>query len=303
MQKELPTGSIVALVTPFDKYGKIDCKKVRQLVSWHKQQGTRGVVVFGTTGEGCLLSDREKNALLSACVEEAQGELFVFAGSGNNDTLKAVADGRRYCQLGADGLLVISPYYQKSNDDGMLKHFLAIAEGSQKPIVLYNVPSRTGCEISLNLLARLKKHKNVCGIKEASANFDYLCRVAQLAEEDFLLYCGCDQFFLPYLSLGATGVISVWANVMPRVVADLSQDWFEGRVREARQAQLKYWEFVNLLFEEPNPIPVKQTMNILGWSVGSPRLPLGQLSKRANAKIIRQLKILGVVTDEDSGCR
>jgi len=289
VQKTLPTGSIVALVTPYDESGKVNYKKIKRLVEWHKSQGTSGIVVFGTTGESCCLSTAEKEKILATCLEQADGDIFVFAGSGNVDTFKAVDLSRRFCQLGADGLLVVSPYYLKTNDDGMLKHFLAVAESATKPVVPYNVPSRTGCEISLSVLTKLKKHENVRGLKEASGNFNYLTNVVKLADENFIIYCGCDEFILPYFALGARGVISVWANATPAVVAQLADACLQNRMAEARKMQLDYLDFVKGLFVEPNPIPIKGVMNYLGWQVGAPRLPLGELSKKNLNFLAREL--------------
>lgn len=293
--KKIPKGSIVALVTPFDKYGKVDCKKIKQLVAWHEQNGTAGIVVFGTTGESPTLTHKEKLLVLETCLSAVKNDTFVFAGSGSNDTFKAVEDTREYGRLGADGLLVVSPYYNKTNDDGMLKHFLAVAEASVKPIVLYNVPSRTGCCISTSVLDKLSKHENVVGIKEASGNLAYASKVATFAKENFALYCGNDDIILPYLSLGARGVISVWANVMPSVVAELVKSWFLGKVNKAKKIQLHYLEFIDLLFCQPNPIPVKAVLNILGFGVGLPRLPLGQLTKKEKQRLKQALVELGEI--------
>ncbi|MBR5250980.1 MAG: 4-hydroxy-tetrahydrodipicolinate synthase [Clostridia bacterium] len=290
--KILPQGSIVALVTPFDEYGRVNLKKIKQLIGWHKANGTKGIVAFGTTGESCTLTNTEKLRILQTALTEANNQLFVFAGSGTSDTFKAVKDSQRFAIEGADGLLVVSPYYLKTNDDGMLKHYLAIAESCVKPIVLYNVPTRTGCEISFEVLQKLKHHKNVLGIKEASKNLDYLTRVSRIIDKDFLLYCGNDDALLPYLSMGASGVISVWANAFPQVVARLVQDWFDGNFSQALSTQQKYQELIDLLFVEPNPIPIKALLNLMGYGVGNPRLPLGEVSPKTQAFIKSQLKKL-----------
>jgi len=167
---------------------------------------------------------------------------------------------------------------------------LAVAESSAKPIVLYNVPSRTGCEIFADVVKVLKQHKNVVGIKEASKNLDYLNKISQLIDQDFLLYCGNDDALLPYLSMGASGVISVWANAFPQVVAKLVDEWFSGNVKGALSTQLKYQELIDLLFVEPNPIPIKALLNQMGWQVGKPRLPLGEVSPKTLQKLKTQLK-------------
>ena len=288
-KKSLPKGSIVALVTPFDEYGRVDAKKIKQLVKWHVAKGTKGIVAFGTTGESCTLTNTEKQKILDTVLTEANGRLFVFAGSGSTDTFKAVKDTRRFGLMGADALLVVTPYYLKTNQDGMLKHYLAVAESSVKPIVLYNVPSRTGCEIFADVVSVLKQHKNVVGIKEASKNLDYLNKIAQLVDQDFLLYCGNDDALLPYLSMGASGVISVWANAMPQVVAKLIDEWFSGNFSQALRIQLKYQDLIDLLFVEPNPIPIKALLNQMGWQVGKPRLPLGEISQKTSILLKNQL--------------
>lgn len=296
-KRALPVGSIVALVTPFDKYGKVDCKKIKRLVSWHKASGTAGVVVFGTTGESPTLTQEEKQAVLESALQEAQGEIFVFAGSGSNDTAKAQRMAKDFCKIGADGLLVVSPYYNKTNDFGMTEHFLRVADASCKPILAYNVPSRTGCSISFEVLQKISTHPNIAGIKEASGNLSYAVKVAQLVNENFALYCGNDDSILPFLALGALGVISVWANVMPYAVAQLVSCWQEGKTQQAREIQLRYLDFINLLFVEPNPIPVKTALNILGFDVGLPRLPLGKLCKKNKVLLHRVLKELGEIYD------
>ena len=292
-KKELPYGSIVALVTPFDKYGRVDCKKIKQLVGWHKASGTVGIVACGTTGEGATLTDAEKRLVTETCVTAADGEIFVLAGSGSNDTAKATELSRELSKTGADGLLVVTPFYNRTNADGLFRHFESVADAVDLPIMLYNVPSRTGCEISFDVAKKLKSHPNVAGIKEASGNLSFAAKIATLTDENFSLYCGNDDLILPYLSIGAKGVVSVWANFTPTKVAELWTAWQVGDVERARKIQLRYLDFINLLFAEPNPIPIKTLLNMAGFNVGLPRLPLGRLSAKTRQELKKQVLGLG----------
>lgn len=292
-KKRLPYGSIVALVTPFDRYGRVDCKKIRQLVGWHKASGTVGIVACGTTGEGATLTDAERRLVVETCVSESDGELFVLAGSGSNDTVRTAELSRDLAKTGADGLLVVAPFYNRPNDDGMYRHFECIAESVDLPIVLYNVPSRTGCEISFEVVKKLKNHPDVVGIKDASGNLSFASKIATLTDENFSLYCGNDDLILPYLSVGARGAISVWANFMPDKVAELTDAWQDGKADAARKIQLRYLDFIRLLFAETNPVPIKALLNMAGFNVGLPRLPLGRLSTKVRNALRKKLSCMG----------
>jgi 4-hydroxy-tetrahydrodipicolinate synthase len=289
----LPTGSIVALVTPFDAYNNVDYKKLGHLIEWHIKQGSDGIVVLGTTGESPTLSEKEKEQIVSFAAEKADNRIFLIAGSGSNDTAHAVSLSKKYENL-CDALLVITPYYNKTNTQGMIKHFSTVADAVTKPIIMYNVPGRTGCNIDFEAAAQLKQHKNICSIKEASGNISYSAKIATLLDDNFCMYSGNDDIVVPMLSIGAIGVISVWANLTPKACSNLVHLYLKGERKEALQIQLKYLNLINLLFKETNPIPVKAALNYLGVDVGQCRLPLYEISDAAAKPLFEEIDRLKI---------
>ncbi len=289
----LPKGSIVALITPFDAYNNVDYKKLNQLIEWHINEGSDGIVILGTTGESPTISEKDKEEIVSFTAEKVNNRIFLIAGSGSNDTSHAVCLSKKY-QDYCDALLVITPYYNKTNTQGMIKHFLTVADAVNKPIIMYNVPSRTGCNIEYEACEQLKQHKNICAIKEASGNISYSSKIATLLDDSFCMYSGNDDIVVPMLSLGAIGVISVWANLTPRVCANLVRDYFKGDTQKALKIQLKYLNLINLLFKETNPIPVKAALNYLGVNVGQCRLPLYQISDTAAKPLFDEIDRLKI---------
>ena len=267
-------GSLVALVTPFHADGSINFDKLGELLQWHVDNKTDGIVILGTTAEAATMSQDECDAVCRFAVEKVGGKIPLIAGSGSNCTQTMLEKSQRYEKMGVDGLLIISPYYNKSNTEGMYRHFATVADGVNIPCIIYNVPGRTGCSIPVDVVARLAKHKNIAGIKEASGDMSYAAKVARLLSDDFVMYSGNDDIIVPMLALGAVGVISVYANVMPRQCHDIVFDYLEGRHQQALDAQLRYLPLINGLFMEVNPIPVKAAMNLMGMQVGSYRLPL-----------------------------
>lgn len=287
------SGSYVALVTPFKADGSVDFGKLRELVRWHLEQGTDGIVALGTTGESSTMSHEEDDEVARCVIETADGKIPVICGAGSNSTKTQLEKSRRYHEMGADGLLLITPYYNKANDEGMYRHFATVADAVDTPVILYNVPGRTGCSISPACCARLAAHPNIAGIKEASGSIAYTAKIAKLVGDDFCLFSGNDDMIVPVLSLGGCGVISVWANVCPRQVHELVVSWRAGDVARARQIQLKYLELIDALFCEVNPIPVKEAMNQLGMGVGGYRLPLCEISESGRQTVRRALEVLG----------
>ncbi len=267
-------GSIVALVTPFNRSGNVNYDRLGQLIDWHIAEGTDGLVILGTTGEGSTLTHDESCAICEYTVERVDGRIPVIAGSGSNCTQSMLEKSIAYQQRGVDGLLVISPYYNKSNREGMYRHFSEIADQVEIPCILYNVPGRTGCAIPVDVVERLAAHENVGGLKEASGDLAYAAQVARYVNEGFSLFSGNDDVTVPMMALGASGVISVLANIMPRQTHDMVQSFLDGRLTDARTAQLAYLTMINALFMEVNPIPVKAAMNLMGLDVGGYRLPL-----------------------------
>ena len=285
-------GSYVALVTPFQADGSVDFGKLRELVNWHLAQGTDGIVALGTTGESSTMSHEEDDEVARCIIETVNGRIPVIVGAGSNCTQTQLEKSRKYHDLGADGLLLITPYYNKANDEGMYRHFATVADAIDTPVILYNVPGRTGCAISPACCARLAKHPNIAGIKEASGNISYTAKIARLLSDDFCMFSGNDDMIVPVMSLGGCGVISVWANICPKECHDLVAAFASGDVAAARAMQLQYLELINALFCEVNPIPIKEAMNQLGMNVGGYRLPLCEISDAGRETVRRALEVL-----------
>lgn len=272
-------GSIVALVTPFHEDGSVNFDKLKEILEWHVENKTDGILVLGTTGESSTMTHEEDDAVVECTLNTLKGRVPVIVGSGSNCTQTAVEKSLKYDKMGADALLVISPYYNKANAQGMIKHFTAVADAVSKPVILYNVPGRTGCSISEEAIKVLSQHPNICGIKEASGNIAYATSIARYLSDDFVMYSGNDDMIVPLLSLGASGVISVWSNIMPKEVHELVMNYLEGNTAAALKTQLDYLDLVHALFLEVNPIPVKEALNFMGKGVGGYRLPLCEMSE------------------------
>ena len=285
-------GSYVALVTPFQADGSVDFGKLRELVNWHLAQGTDGIVALGTTGESSTMSHEEDDEVARCIIETVNGQIPVIVGAGSNCTQTQLEKSRKYHDLGADGFLLIAPYYNKANDEGMYRHFATVADAIDTPVILYNVPGRTGCSISPACCARLAKHPNIAGIKEASGNISYTAKIARLLSDDFCMFSGNDDMIVPVMSLGGCGVISVWANICPKECHDLVAAFAAGDVATARAMQLRYLELINALFCEVNPIPIKEAMNQLGMNVGGYRLPLCEISDAGRETVRRALEVI-----------
>lgn len=291
---ELFTGSGVALVTPFDENGDVNYSRLREILEFHVINHTDAIIVTGTTGEGSTLSDEEKISVIEFTVDIINSRIPVIAGTGSNDTRHAVEFSKRVEKLGVDGLLVVTPYYNKGNENGIYEHYKTIAEGVKIPVILYNVPSRTGVNLSIPLLKRLAQIENITALKEASGNISYVAEVAREVPE-LDIYSGNDDMVVPVLSLGGKGVISVSANIIPDISHNMTVSFLKGDVKKARELQLKYNDLVNALFLETNPVPVKEAMNFLGYEVGNCRLPLGVMEE-ANRRKLTDILIAHEVT-------
>ena len=284
--KRLFEGSGVALVTPF-KNGKINYEKMGELVEWHIKNKTDAIVVCGTTGESSTMTDEERKSTIKFVVDKVNKRIPVIAGSGSNNTAYSI-ELSKYCQeVGVDGLLIVTPYYNKATQDGLIKHYTTIANSVDLPIILYNVPGRTGVNISPNTVKILSKVKNIVAIKEASGNISQVAEIARLCGDDFSIYSGNDDQIVPILSVGGIGVISVLANILPRETHDIVEKYLLGDVEESRKLQLGVNELVNSLFIEVNPIPVKAAMNLMGMEAGELRLPLSDISNK-NLEILKE---------------
>ncbi|QQQ86230.1 MULTISPECIES: 4-hydroxy-tetrahydrodipicolinate synthase [Peptacetobacter] len=280
-------GSAVALVTPFTKDNKVNFDKLAELIEYHIENKTDAIVSCGTTGEATTMSDEEILSVLEFTVKKVNGRIPVIAGTGSNNTMHSVELSQKAEALGVDGLLIITPYYNKANKSGLKKHFITIAESVNIPIILYNVPGRTCMNISPSLIAELAQVPNIVAVKEASGDLGQVAEIASLVPEDFAIYSGNDDSIVPLLSLGGHGVISVLANVCPRETHDLVEKYLEGDVEGSRKIQLDLDALIAALFIEVNPIPVKTAMNLLGFEVGDLRLPLDNMDP-ANLEVLKK---------------
>lgn len=280
-------GSAVALVTPFTKDNKVNFDKLAELIEYHIENKTDAIVSCGTTGEATTMSDEEILSVLEFTVKKVNGRIPVIAGTGSNNTMHSVELSHKAEALGVDGLLIITPYYNKANKSGLKKHFVTIAESVNIPIILYNVPGRTCMNISPALIAELAQVPNIVAVKEASGDLGQVAEIASLVPEDFAIYSGNDDSIVPLLSLGGHGVISVLANVCPRETHDLVEKYLNGDVEGSRKIQLDLDALIAALFIEVNPIPVKTAMNLLGFEVGDLRLPLDNMDP-ANLEVLKK---------------
>lgn len=288
-------GSIVALVTPLNEDGSINYDSLGNLIEFHIKNDTDAILVLGTTGESSTFSHEEDDAVCEFAVKTAAGRIPIIAGSGSNCTETMLEKSLHFERLGADGLLLITPYYNKSNEEGIYRHFMTVADAVNIPCILYNVPGRTGCSISENNISRLCKHENICGLKEASGNMSYAMRAAKYVSEEFALYSGNDDIVLPILSVGGSGVISVSANIIPKQTHDMVTSYLSGNYEDACKLQLKYLDLINALFMEVNPIPVKEAMKLMGMQVGGYRLPLCEMAPANREKLAGIMREAGLL--------
>lgn len=279
-------GSAVAIVTPFTEDGKVNFDKFGELLEFQIANGTDAVVVCGTTGEATTMTTEEQLALIKYAVEKVNKRIPVIAGSGSNNTMHSVFMSQECEKLGVDGLLVITPYYNKANKAGLKRHFETIAASVKLPIILYNVPGRTCVNISPSLIAELAKIDNIVAVKEASGDLGQVAKIASLVPDDFAIYSGNDDTIVPLLSLGGHGVISVLANICPQETHDMVAKFLDGDVQGSKELQLKLDALISALFIEVNPVPVKTALNLIGYEVGDFRLPLAEMEEK-NLSVLR----------------
>lgn len=280
------TGSGVAIVTPFNDEG-VDFKKLEELIEWHISEKTDAIIICGTTGEASTMSEQERKETIKFTVDVVKGRIPVIAGTGSNNTKAAVEMSRWAESIGVDGLLVITPYYNKTTQRGAIEHFKAIASAVTKPIIIYNVPSRTGFNILPETLYELSKIDNIVAVKEASGNISQVAEIAQLCGDKLDIYSGNDDQIIPIMSLGGKGVISVVANILPKDTHDMCEKFLNGDFKGALELQLNMIQLIKALFIETNPIPVKTAMNLMGMNVGFLRLPLVDMSPK-NIEILKR---------------
>lgn len=286
MKKIIFKGCGTAIATPFNKDG-VNLQEFSKLVEDQIQKGVDSIVVCGTTGESATMTEEERLKTIECAVKVSNGRVPIIAGTGSNNTKSVVEMNKKVKELGVDGVLIVTPYYNKTTDEGLIKHYEEIAKNTTLPIILYNVPSRTGVNIKPEIAAKLSKIDNIVAIKEASGDLSQVAKVANLCGENLNIYSGNDDQILPILSIGGIGVISVLSNVRPKYTHDICQNYFEGNTEEATKMQIKAIPLINALFSEVNPIPVKEALNICGYNFGEPRLPLVRMSEK-NREVLKK---------------
>ena len=296
MKKPVFTGAAVALITPMHQDGSIHYDALRQIIEDQIARGTDAIVICGTTGECSTMTDQEQLATIKFAVDTVAHRVPVVAGAGSNDTAHGCALAAGAAACGADALLMVTPYYNKTSQAGLVAHFTAMAEAGGIPVILYNVPSRTGVNIKPETAKNLSEHPLVNGIKEASGNIAQVAQIAALCGDDLNIYSGNDDQVVPLLSLGGKGVISVVSNIAPTLVHDCCKAWFDGDTAEARRLQLEMLPLSDAMFCDVNPIPVKYAMNLLGWEAGKCRLPLVEPGDAQKAKIEQTLRMHGLLS-------
>lgn len=290
-RKPVFTGVCTALITPF-RDGKIDFEALSGLIEFQIDGGVDALLINGTTGESATLTDAEKREIISFAVSEVGGRVPIIAGTGSNDTKKAVELSKFAYDVGADACLAVTPYYNKASEVGLIKHYEAIVDATEIPIILYNVPSRTGVNIPLSVYERLSEHKNIVAVKEANPSVSDFARLSARCGKNLDLYSGNDDLILPCLSLGGNGIISVISNALPRQTGEICRLWFGGKIKEATELQLKLLPLTNALFCEVNPIPIKALLSHLGFCKEEYRLPLCPMdSERKKALIKEYLRV------------
>ncbi|MFR8252061.1 MAG: 4-hydroxy-tetrahydrodipicolinate synthase [Anaerovoracaceae bacterium] len=294
-------GVGTAMVTPMREDGTINYPVFGQLLREQADRGADAVIIAGTTGEGSTLYDREHIELVEYAVKKINGKIPVIAGAGSNNTAHAVHLSKEFEKIGADGLLHVTPYYNKASQQGLFLHFQACAEATRLPIILYNVPSRTGVNIYPATYKRLSQIDNIVACKEASGNFSQLAKIAALCKEDLTIYSGNDDQITSALALGAQGVISVLSNILPKETHEICRSYFDGDSSLSDSLQLKYLDLIEALFLDVNPIPVKQAMRAMGYDVGRCRLPLCDMDPTNAEKLYSVLKQYGLVENVKAG--
>ena len=289
------TGSIVALITPFTQDGKVNYEKLGELLDWHIANNTDAILILGTTSESPTMSHEEDLEICRFSVERVAGRVPVIASSGSNSTQTVIEKSLDLQAAGADAVMNIAPYYNKANKKGMYHHFADVADAIDIPLIIYNVPGRTGCSIPADVIGELSKHERIIGIKEASGDLSYVAKIAKYANEDFAIYSGNDDVILPVLSMGGSGVISVLANVMPKETHDMVMAFLNGDTQGALAEQLRLMNLINNLFIEVNPIPVKEAMNLMGMNVGGFRLPLCEMEDEHREILRESMAKVGLV--------
>lgn len=292
-RKTLFTGAATALITPFNEEG-VDFEALGNIIDFQIDNSIDALVICGTTGEAATMPDREHLSVIEYSVKRAAGRIPIIAGTGSNDTAHCVELSKEAENLGADGLLITTPYYNKSTQKGLIMHYDKVLEKTNLPIILYNVPGRTGMSYAISTIKELAKDERIVGVKEASGNIEYATELAKECPE-LDMYSGNDDIVVPLMALGSKGVISVLSNVAPKETHEMCAKWFAGDIAGSRELQFKYLELIKALFCEVNPIPVKTAMNMMGFNAGSLRLPLCEMEDANYARLEKAMRDCGLI--------
>lgn len=294
MKKIIFKGCGTAISTPFTDDG-INFEEFGKLIEFQISEGVDSIIVCGTTGESATMTDDERKATIKYAIEKVNKRIPVIVGTGCNNTYQSIQMTKYAQSVGADGVLIVTPYYNKTTQNGLIAHYKAIASETNLPIILYNVPSRTGVNILPETCLELSKIENIVAIKEASGNLSQVAQIASLCKENLAIYSGNDDQILPILSIGGLGVISVLSNIAPRYTHNMVQNYFDGNIKEATNMQLNCIDLVNSLFCEVNPIPVKAALNFMNYDFGKPRLPLIELSEKGKDRLKTSMENFGLI--------
>lgn len=279
-------GCATAIVTPFDENNNVNYEEFKKIVNYQIDNGVNGIVVCGTTGEAATMTKEEKEELIKYCVKIVNKRVPVIAGIGSNNTKQVLENENFANNIGVDGLLVVTPYYNKTTQNGLIEHYKIIAQNTDLPIILYNVPGRTGVDIKPDTYFELSKIENIVATKEASGDISKILKIRDLCGENLNIYSGNDDQIVPILSLGGIGVISVLSNILPKYTSDITKYYFENETNKAMNMQIEASKFISALFKEVNPIPIKAIMNSYGFNCGNPRLPLIECSQKLQEELI-----------------
>ncbi|MBQ3550272.1 MAG: 4-hydroxy-tetrahydrodipicolinate synthase [Clostridia bacterium] len=295
MKKRIFTGCATALVTPFNDDCSVNYPRLRQLIEEQIVGGVDALVICGTTGESATLDNDEHCKVLEEAVKVANKRIPIIAGTGSNDTMYAAQLSQHAEAIGCDGLLMVTPYYNKTSQNGLINHYFYVADRVKTPIILYNVPSRTGTAIQPATYKELAKHENIVAVKEANGDISSIAKTRSLCGDELDIYSGNDDEIVPIMSLGGIGVISVLSNILPKETHDICAEYFKGNHQKACELQLKYVSLINALFSDVNPIPVKEAMNMMGLGMGPLRMPLAPMTDAARESLRAELKKHGLL--------
>ncbi|MDD6458332.1 MAG: 4-hydroxy-tetrahydrodipicolinate synthase [Lactimicrobium massiliense] len=295
MKETVFRGAATAMITPMREDGSVDYEAMGRLIDWQIEQGIDALLIAGTSGEGSTLSDEEHREVLQFAVNQARGRVPMIAGTGSNDTAYACDLTKYACQIGYDACLVVTPYYNKTTQRGLIRMYKTIADASTKPLILYNVPSRTGISLAPATVAELSSYPHIDAIKEASGNISAIADIAASATEGFTIYSGNDDQIIPILSLGGQGVISVLSNLLPKETSAMVHAYLEGNIEQARKMQLQYLPLIHALFCETNPIPVKAAMALMGYGTNTLRLPLVTMETEHENQLRARMQEVGLL--------